>query len=53
MTGDRELFYWRSNSEWYRKRPDGRTELTEKATERAKKSFEMCNRPRSTQKIHL
>lgn len=50
MTGDRELFYWRNNPEWYRKGPDGRTELTDKATERARKSFEMCGEPRSTKK---
>ena len=50
MTGDIELFYWRSNPEWYRKGLDGRTELSEKATERAIKSFGMCNRPRSAKK---
>ena len=50
MTGDRELFYWESNPEWYRTDPDGKIEMTEKAPKRAKKSFEMCSRPRSAKK---
>ena len=50
MTGDRELFYWESNPEWYRTDPDGKIEMTEKAPERAKKSFEMCGRPCSAKK---
>lgn len=50
MTGDKELFYWRSNPEWYRKGANGKTELTEKAPERARKSFEMCSMPRSAKK---
>ena len=50
MTGDRELFYCKSNPEWYRKVPDRKTELTEKAPERARKSFEMCRVARSEKK---
>lgn len=49
MTSDREMFYWESNPEWYRTGPDGKIELTEKATERAKKSFEICSTPRSAE----
>lgn len=42
MTANREPLYWRSNKEWYRiNREKDCFELTSKATERAKKSFEM------------
>ena len=51
MTGDRrEMFFWESNPEWYRTGPDGKIELTEKAPERARKSFEMLSTPRSAKK---
>ena len=50
MTGDRELFFWRTNPEWYREGKDGKYELTEKAPERARRSFEMANKPRSEKK---
>ena len=41
MTLNREPLYWMSNKEWYRVNKEGRFELTEKATERAKASFEL------------
>ena len=50
MSGDKEPFYWQTNPEWYRKGKDGKWELTEKAPERARKSFELANIPRSEKK---
>ena len=42
MSANTEVMYWITNEEWYRiNRELDRFELTEKATERAKKSFEM------------
>ncbi len=41
MTMSKERLYWKSNKEWYRINEEGKYELTEKATERAKKSFEL------------
>ncbi len=40
MTLDKERFYWNSNPEWWFIGDDGEYHLTEKAPERAKKSFE-------------
>ena len=42
MTYDTEPLYWQTNKEWW-KIVDGKFALTEKATERAKKSFELFN----------
>lgn len=44
MTANQEPLYWKTNQEWYRinKQKDC-YELTEKAPERAKKSFELYN----------
>ena len=50
MTMDRELFYWQSNPDWYRVNSDGKYELTEKAPERARKSFEEASKPRREKK---
>lgn len=43
---ERESMYWMSNEEWYRINEEtGRFELTDKAPERAAKSFELyCKR---------
>ena len=42
MTADREVMYWQRNSEWYKINEEKECfELTDKATERAIKSFEM------------
>lgn len=41
MTLNKEPLYWRTNKEWYFINEQGEYELTEKATERARKSFEM------------
>lgn len=50
MTIDPELSYWKSNPEWYRINAKGEYELTEKATERARKSFLKANTPRKERK---
>ena len=50
MSGDMEPFYWQSNPEWYFRNRKGEIELTEKATERARRSFEMGKKPRSEKK---
>lgn len=44
MTVNKERLYWYTNPEWYRWNDDG-IELTDKATERAKKSFELYMKP--------
>ena len=41
MTMNMENLYWQTNKEWYRINNEGKYELTEKATERAKNSFEL------------
>lgn len=41
MTANKESVYWKTNKEWYRINSEGRYELTEKAPERAIKSFEL------------
>ena len=42
MTANREYMYWHSNKEWYRINEEKDCyELTDKAPERAKKSFEL------------
>ena len=42
MTMDKEFMYWRTNKKWYRVNKEKDCfELTDQATERAKKSFEM------------
>lgn len=46
MTADKEIMYWKSNPEWYRfNREKDEYELTEKAPERARISFDMCKNP--------
>lgn len=50
MNADLELFYWHSNPEWYRKGENGGYELTDKAPERARKSFEEANKSRREMK---
>ena len=47
MTFDRELFYWESNPEWYRVNEAGQFELTDKAPERAVRSFNLAKTQRS------
>ena len=42
--------YWKTDSSWYRKKESGDYELTEKAPERAKKSFQAYCTPRSAKK---
>jgi len=42
MTANQEPLYWRSNKEWYRINEEKDCfELTDKAPERAKKSFKL------------
>ena len=42
MSANQEPMFWRSNKEWYRiNKEKDCFELTDKATERAKKSFEL------------
>lgn len=50
MSGDTEPFFWQSDPEWYRVNNSGDIEMTEKAPERAVKSFESWKRPRSEKK---
>ena len=50
MTLDREILYWKSNPEWWYIGSDGKYHLTEKAPERAIKSFEEANKPRKEKK---
>ena len=50
MSTDKEALFWESNPEWYRITEDGNYELTEKAPERARKSFEIYKTPRSEKK---
>ena len=45
MTLSDEKLYWNKNKEWYRINDEGEYELTEKAPEKAKKSFEIWNEP--------
>lgn len=47
MTANKESVYWKSNKEWYRINAEGKYELTEKAPERAKKSFELFKSKKS------
>ena len=42
MTYDEEPLYWQTNKEWY-KVIDDKPVLTDKATERARESFELYN----------
>ena len=42
MTGNKEIYYWRSNEEWYEFDETARKYvLTDKAPERAIKSYEL------------
>ena len=42
MSGNTEILYWRSNKEWYKyDETKDMYELTDKATDRAKSSFEL------------
>ncbi len=42
MTANKEALYWKTNKDWYRINSEkGCYELTDKAPERAKKSFEL------------
>lgn len=45
MTVNKERAYWRTNPEWYYW-DNGVIKLTNKATERAKKSFELYRTPK-------
>lgn len=48
MTLSRESTYWETNPEWYRfNKQDNNYELTDKAPERARKSFELFMMPRA------
>ena len=45
MTANQEPMYWRKNKDWYRINPEKDCfELTDKAPERARKSFDMYKR---------
>lgn len=47
MTAGSESTYWASNPEWYRiNKEKDEFELTDKATERAKVSFDMWKNPK-------
>lgn len=47
MTANKEIMYWMSDPSWYRiNEKTGKFELTEEAPERARKSFELANKPR-------
>ena len=50
MSGDKEPFFWHSNPEWYRINEQGEYELTEKAPERARRSFELAKVSRREKK---
>lgn len=50
MTADRENLYWRTNKAWYTINAEGEYELTESATERAKRSFALFNSPTPSQR---
>ena len=41
MTTHFESLYWKSNPEWYRWNDESGYSLTDKATDRARKSFDM------------
>lgn len=43
MTANRERMYWMTNKEWYFINENNQFELTDKAPERAIKSFELYN----------
>lgn len=49
MTADRESKYWKTNKDWYRINANGDFELTEKAPERARKSFALFTSPRASE----
>ena len=51
MSGDTEIMYWHSNPEWYRINKDGKFELTDKAPERAIRSFKLANTPHTDEDI--
>jgi len=45
MTADKEYMYWHTNRDWYEESNDKYIfKLTDKAPERARKSFEMWKR---------
>jgi hypothetical protein len=46
MTTNQESIYWKTNKEWYKINEHGKYELTEKATERAKASFDLYTKKR-------
>ena len=49
MTADKEPMFWASNPEWFRINAEtDQFELTDKAPERARISFEAWKNPRST-----
>lgn len=45
MTADKERLYWHTNKEWWYIGEDNEYHLTDKAPERAVKSFELWNTP--------
>ena len=48
MTANMELFYWRTNPDWYtREKCSDEFELTDEAPERARKSFALWKEYRS------
>lgn len=49
MTVNKEAMYWKTNKQWYRINEEKDCyELTDAATERAKKSFELYNTTRTS-----
>lgn len=54
MTADLEFIYWMNNKEWYRINPENNTfELTDKATERARRSFELYKEKQKNHKHEI
>lgn len=54
MTANREFMYWCSNKEWYRINEEKDCfELTDKAPERAKQSFELYKKVQQDHSLAL
>ena len=52
ITAKKEFMYWRTNKEWYRTNSEKDCfELTDKAPERARKSFELYQKLQKSRKV--
>lgn len=52
MTAKKEFMYWRTNKEWYRINSEKDCfELTDKAPERARKSFELYQKLQKSRQV--